>query len=234
MRITGPLPRWSVLALLAAGGIALMGASHIFENRFFEFTGDIGIALFTAALLAFTIDRWFKEDFAKDVFHAVTGWLAPQEFREEVRRVLSYKMVCERHHLKIMITPLGASCVRALVTMERTVRNITPDTESVRSMLRIDDWGLNEGRSEINECRMELDGKSVEASPVDTGSKPTSSDGPLCRGTNRSDPKRCSGSVLGLIRLPSVPFLGAFSVGMATSPRIRRRCMTSRPRTPGS
>jgi hypothetical protein len=32
---------------------------------------------------------------------------------------------------------------------------------------------------------------------------------------NRSGPNRCSGKVLGLIRLPSVPFLGAFSVGIA-------------------
>jgi hypothetical protein len=32
------------------------------------------------------------------------------------------------------------------------------------------------------------------------------------RGTNRSGPKGCSGKVLGLIRLPSVPLLGALSV----------------------
>jgi hypothetical protein len=49
------------------------------------------------------------------------------------------------------------------------------------------------------------------------------SDGPLDRGTNRSGPKRCSGKVLGLIRLPSVPFLGAFSVGIAGKrPRLLR------------
>ena len=48
--------------------------------------------------------------------------------------------------------------------------------------------------------------------------------GPLGRGTNRSGPKRCSGKVLGLIRLPSVPFLGAFSVGIARKrPRLLRR-----------
>ena len=36
-----------------------------------------------------------------------------------------------------------------------------------------------------------------------------------------SGPKRCSGKVLGLIRLPSVPFLGAFSVGIARKrPRL--------------
>ena len=43
------------------------------------------------------------------------------------------------------------------------------------------------------------------------------------RGTNRSGPKRCSGKVLGLIRFPSVPFLGAFSVGIARKrPRLLR------------
>jgi hypothetical protein len=51
----------------------------------------------------------------------------------------------------------------------------------------------------------------------------TSSEGALCRSTNRSGPKRCSGKVLGLIRLPSVPFLGAFSVGIARKrPRLLR------------
>jgi hypothetical protein len=50
----------------------------------------------------------------------------------------------------------------------------------------------------------------------ETGSPSTTrSDGPLGRGTNRSDPNRCSGKVFGLVRLPSVPFLGAFSVGIA-------------------
>ena len=49
----------------------------------------------------------------------------------------------------------------------------------------------------------------------------TRSDGPPCRGTNRSGPKRCSGKVRGLIRLPSVPFFGAFSVGIARKrPRL--------------
>jgi hypothetical protein len=43
----------------------------------------------------------------------------------------------------------------------------------------------------------------------------TRSDGPRGRGANRSGPKRFSGKVLGLMRLPSVPFLGAFSVGIA-------------------
>lgn len=49
----------------------------------------------------------------------------------------------------------------------------------------------------------------------------TRSDGPLGCGTNRSGPKRCSGDVLGLICLPSVPFLGAFSVGIARKGRRR-------------
>ena len=54
----------------------------------------------------------------------------------------------------------------------------------------------------------------------------TRSDGPLGRGTNRSGPKRCSGKVLGLIRLPSVPFLGALSVGIARK-RPRRLRITA-------
>jgi hypothetical protein len=41
--------------------------------------------------------------------------------------------------------------------------------------------------------------------------------------TDRRGPNRCSGKVLGLIRLPSVPFLGAFSVGIARKrPRLLR------------
>jgi hypothetical protein len=47
----------------------------------------------------------------------------------------------------------------------------------------------------------------------------TSRDGPLCRDTNRSGPKRCSGNLRGLIRLPSVPFRGVFSVGSRESAR---------------
>jgi hypothetical protein len=60
---------------------------------------------------------------------------------------------------------------------------------------------------------------------LDEARKPstTKRDGPLGRGTNRSGPNRCSGNVPGLIRLPSVPFLGAFSVGIARKrPRLLR------------
>jgi hypothetical protein len=43
------------------------------------------------------------------------------------------------------------------------------------------------------------------------------------RAANRSGPKRCSGNVFGLIRLLSVPFLGALSVGIARKrPRLLR------------
>jgi hypothetical protein len=48
----------------------------------------------------------------------------------------------------------------------------------------------------------------------------TRSDGALRRGTNRRGPNRCFGNVLGLIRLTSVPFLGAFSVGIARTPAL--------------
>jgi hypothetical protein len=65
-------------------------------------------------------------------------------------------------------------------------------------------------------------GRTPEASelaglPAERTRKPsaTRSEGPLCRGTNQSGPKRCAGKVLALMRLQPAPFLAAFSVGIA-------------------
>lgn len=124
---------------------------------------EFGTAVFIAAFLGLTIDRWLKTKFAQDVFEAALGYIAPDEFREEIRRTISYKFLCERHIATMMIEDLGNQQVRFTLTSERTLRNITNGTERLKASAVIDEWGFDE-LSQIHECRLEFGGRPYSTS----------------------------------------------------------------------
>lgn len=119
---------------------------------------DLGIAVIVASLLGFSIDRWLKAEIVEDVFRAALGYILPQEFKEEVRRITSFKFLCEKHCLHAKIEILDGDKVRLTTMVERTLRNITSNVEAVRGFYSVDEWGFSEGPSQILECQLELDG----------------------------------------------------------------------------
>ena len=83
---------------------------------------DLGTAVFIAAMLGLTIDRWLKTQIARDVFQAALGYFLPQEFREEVANVARFKFLCERHVAKLHIKDIGDGSVQLTNSIERTLK----------------------------------------------------------------------------------------------------------------
>src|SRR5262249_48622501 len=129
---------------------------------------ELGIALIVAAVLGFTIDFTLKTAIARDVFEATLGYILRPEFRNEVSRITGYTFLCERHVLVVEIKLLGNHVVEVMSTMERKLMNITSYPEKRRNSIHIDDWGFDNGPSEILECNATFQGQRFEGRPTKT------------------------------------------------------------------
>jgi hypothetical protein len=161
MTLKGTLPPWAILSILGIVGGILLIAGNVpwwswgsWPEWGHGLARDTGIALLTTAILGFTVDRWLKLDIAIDVFRAALGYVLPDAFREEVRRISNYKMVAERHVIIFEIERLDQDVVRVTCMLERTVRNISSETQPYKAQLDIDEWGFQQEQSKILECEI--------------------------------------------------------------------------------
>jgi hypothetical protein len=120
----------------------------------------IGIAVVSAAILALTIENWLLSDLAKNVFLTTIGQHLPVEYgnalKSELLRLASYNFFCDRQVLRFKFEPIaGSAHLRLTTIVEKTVRNISSQSEPLRGYIHIDDWGLDE-RSNVTECRAEI------------------------------------------------------------------------------
>lgn len=154
---------WGILILLAVVGIVLLLVSHNFipAGGFQTLITELGIVALTSAILGFTIDRWMKKEIARDVFKAAVGYILPEEFREEIRRNVSYKFMATQHIMTIDIEKIDAEHVRVTTTIERTLQNITTVAEPLGNYHHIDEWGFAVEQSQIAVCEIaEADGSN--------------------------------------------------------------------------
>jgi hypothetical protein len=150
--LSGRLPPWAVLGIIFVIGLILIIVPAVRAWTWdYGIIRDIGVALLTTAVLGFTVDRWLKLEIAVDVFKAALGYVLPDEFREEVRRISNYKMLADKHALIIDVTRLDLDTVRATVMLERTVRNISSETQVYANRLDIDEWNFTNAKSHILE-----------------------------------------------------------------------------------
>ena len=169
INIRGPLPRWVYFLVLSICGIGLIYFAHSLKEKLgivSETLRDAGIAAVTASILGFTIDRWIKADLAKDVFQVAVGYIFPTEFREEIRRILAYRFICEKHHLIVDIEDIGEGCARVTSKYERKFRNITSSSAPIKGIIHMDEWGFTQEKSKIIEYQLILeDGTVIVADP---------------------------------------------------------------------
>jgi hypothetical protein len=167
--LKGNLPPWAVLTVIAAIGTGSLIAGNIEWLSWrtepvwaHGLARDFGIALVTTAALGFTVDRWLKLDIAVDVFKAALGYVLPEEFRDEVKRISEYKVLAEKNILIYDITPLaGTGTVCVVGMLERTVRNIASEPQPYRALIAVDEWQFPNAKSEIQECEIRDESGSV-------------------------------------------------------------------------
>lgn len=143
MRIWGYLPRWAILVLIGLSGCVLVGISEYFRWDWdYGVIRGIGEAAIVASLLGFTIDRWFRQDFARDVFYAAFGAMFREEFREELRWITSFEWLATKSLCHIKIDDLGNEIVRVTLTTNREIENISGSDKSFKGYIGGDDWGI--------------------------------------------------------------------------------------------
>lgn len=158
---------WIALASLLIAGILL---SIIADNWLGwawawvpHVAKDLGAGLITAALLGFTVDVFFKREFARDAFQAAFRYVLPEKMRQEAARIIGYKFICQRHYTVVAITEVGDDLVKVQIRTEREIENISRHTEPMDAMLALDDWGFDGYQPTIEACTVEIDGQSLEA-----------------------------------------------------------------------
>jgi len=168
MRLSGPLPRWLVLLLLLAGGLVLVAVPPSLKWQWDRGVSiALGQSLLIAALLAFTIDRWFRQDFAKDVFYGVFGGILRPEFRDEVKWLTSFKLLAIRSYCYIRIDDLADGYVKLTLEIEREFENISSTTEKKAGYIGVDEWQIPGHSSSIEECGISKSGQA----PISASSK---------------------------------------------------------------
>jgi hypothetical protein len=162
--------RWQQLAALAILGFLLIIAPHLIElylghdiwRPLSAISEGIGIAVLSSAILGFTIERWLRADLSKDIFLTAIGHQFPPNLRDalksELIRLSEYKFLCEKHLLKIKIEPIDSECARVILTVERTLKNISVSDQDINSMIHIDECNFPQEKSSISECQIELIG----------------------------------------------------------------------------
>ena len=162
MDIRGKLPRWFVLLLLV-----LFGGLFVWLPNYFYWAWDHGLvsgfghALLIGAVLGFTIERWFREDFAKNVFYAALGELIRPEFRDEMRWLTSFKWLAVKSSCHVKLEDLGDGIVKITLTIDRELENISSGVEKIHGGLGVDEWGIPGRPSYVEVCRIQKVGGSV-------------------------------------------------------------------------
>jgi hypothetical protein len=154
MTLSGRLPYWAVLAFLAT-----LGLLGLIAPALLGWTWDHGVisgiatALFIAAVLGATIDRWMKAEIASDVFHATLGYIMPAEFQAEISKITSFQFICDTHEMWYDVHLLTPEIVSVRVRCERSLRNITNTSQLRDASVHIDEWGFSH-QSAIQRCEI--------------------------------------------------------------------------------
>lgn len=156
MNISGKLPLWVVLVFMACISLALIILPEVrgwtWDHGVIR---DIGIALLSAAVLGFTIDRWLKDDIAKDVFKAALGYVLPEELRDEIRWITGFPSIARKYICHVNIQEIGDGVVKVIIAQEKEIENLTSCSEKIRAAIAIDEWGYVDYPSEILVCEIQ-------------------------------------------------------------------------------
>jgi len=135
-------------------GVIIILLSNIYSNVLGQwkfFVDSIGASFLIAGVLGLTIDRVFRQQLAEDAFRASIGYILPEELKGEMKWIYESHIICVQHIQECEIKPINPEsdiCV-LYVKMQRTLRNISNDRESITLLTAIDEWFHKSAKSQI-------------------------------------------------------------------------------------
>jgi len=155
--------------LVLYGGLALwglIGAAFIVLSTYLphgiisEITRDIGIAFLSAAVLGLTVHIWIESTVVRDVFRAAIGHVLPEELRDEVHWISSFKCIVSRCVCDLRIEDIGDGIVKVTEELDTEMRNITTKSQLVKRLFTKDDWGIPGKHTEILQYEYTIEGEA--------------------------------------------------------------------------
>jgi hypothetical protein len=113
---------------------------------------EIGIASLTSGILAGLVEPFFRGEFARDAFLAAFRYVLPDEFRNEVGKILRNVFIAENQTWRVEIASVDADTVKVTTSFERLLRNKTSTTQKKNSLYTVPDFYFPHGQTEILEC----------------------------------------------------------------------------------
>jgi hypothetical protein len=126
-------------------GITYLVVSYIYEIHFLR---DLLTGLSNAAVilgfLGLTLEPVMRRAFARDVFLAAFGYHLPEDFKAEIARIASHRVICVKHIMDVKIQEIDSECVRVTTLIERRFENISVTPILWRGTAHVDEWGFSE------------------------------------------------------------------------------------------
>jgi hypothetical protein len=170
MTEVGMIPKVRVKLYLSLAALAALGGCVIAVSQYFvdqvvirEIVKELGVAALIAAALGLTVDQAMKAELVRDAFYAAFRYVLPEELKAEVARIIDYRFICTDHHSIVEVIEVGDGLVRVNISSERTLKNITRQTESIDGRFAIDEWGFPGRTSVIEQCTLKIGDQRFEA-----------------------------------------------------------------------
>jgi hypothetical protein len=134
-----------------------------------DITRDLGPGIFTAGILASLVEPFFRHEFARDAFLAAFRYVLPDEFRDEVAKIIRFDFIARKQIWTVQIEKASEGVVRVTTTLERTVTNKTKSKKSIRAWVEAEDYDFQNGPTEVVLCSIEEeDSKTQHVSSTQT------------------------------------------------------------------
>jgi hypothetical protein len=127
---------------------------------------ELGPGVFTAGILAWLVDPYFRKEFARDAFLAAFRYVLPEEFKEEVAKILTFNFIAEQHTWTVMIEKVDDETVLVTTSFERNLRNRTSSEHGRRGYYTIIEYNHRNGPAQILECTVENEQRKIKSFEV--------------------------------------------------------------------
>jgi hypothetical protein len=153
---------WSrVRYWLISGGVLIGGFLGTLWGDYIPVVGwmvkELGPGIFTAGILAAIVEPHFRREFARDAFLAAYRYVLPQEFKEEIEKIIRFEFIADRQVWTVRVDKIEGDDGTVLVTssFDKVIKNRTKAPHKKGGYYTIHELSFSKGRSEILDCRIE-------------------------------------------------------------------------------
>jgi hypothetical protein len=149
---------WVVAGLLFIIGLAaVIGSQWVCWDWLQLAIRETGVASMVAGLLAGLVEPFFRKEFARDAFLASFRYVLPEEFKEEVKKIIRHEFIAESQVWRVKIERVNSGNVRITTTYERKFKNITTIKQPVCAWYQVNEFGFPDGPTRVVGCAIKVD-----------------------------------------------------------------------------